>query len=63
MCMNQSESIVSTYKAKDTEELLDRLFYRPIGYVMPLASKSIGLTPNEVTIISIFVGAASGHFF
>lgn len=61
--MNQSESIVSTYKAMDTEELLDRLFYRPIGYAMALASKSLGLTPNAVTIISIFVGAASGHFF
>jgi phosphatidylglycerophosphate synthase len=61
--MNQSESIVSTYKAKDTEEILDRMFYRPIGYAMALASKSLGLTPNAVTIISIFVGAASGHFF
>lgn len=61
--MNQSGSIVSTYKAKDTEELLDRMFYRPIGYAMALAFKSLGLSPNAVTIISIFVGAASGHFF
>lgn len=61
--MAQVKSIKSTYKAKDTEELIDRIFYRPLGYVMALASKSAGLTPNAVTIISIFVGVAAGHFF
>lgn len=61
--MQQEQSIKSTYKAKDTEEMLDRIFYRPLGYVMALASKALGLTPNAVTIISIFVGVAAGHFF
>jgi phosphatidylglycerophosphate synthase len=61
--MNKTETIKSTYKAIDTEEILDRMFYRPLGYVMALASKSLGLTPNAVTIISIFVGVAAGHFF
>jgi len=61
--MVQVQSIKSTYKAKDTEEIIDRIFYRPLGYVMALASKSVGLTPNAVTIISIFVGVAAGHFF
>lgn len=61
--MKQSDTIKSTYKAKDTEELLDRIFYRPFGYAMALGSKAAGLTPNAVTIISIFVGVAAGHFF
>lgn len=61
--MNQAQSIKSTYKGKDTEEILDRMFYRPFGYAMALASKELGLTPNAVTIISIFVGVAAGHFF
>lgn len=61
--MNHTDSIVSTYKAKDTEEFIDKLFYRPVGYLMALASKALGLTPNTVTIISIFVGVAAGHFF
>lgn len=61
--MNQEQSIKSTYKGKDTEEILDKMFYRPIGYPMALASKALGLTPNAVTIISIFVGVAAGHFF
>lgn len=61
--MAQVQSIKSTYKAKDTEEILDRIFYRPFGYAMAIASKAVGLTPNAVTIISIFVGVAAGHFF
>jgi len=61
--MTQMQSVESTYKSKDTEEFLDRLFYRPVGYVMALISKSLGLTPNSVTVLSIFVGIAAGHLF
>lgn len=55
--------IESTFKSKDTEEFLDRLFYRPVGYGMAVASKSIGLTPNIVTVISIIFGVLAGHLF
>lgn len=55
--------IESTFKSKDTEELLDRFFYRPVGYGMAVASKSIGLTPNVITIVSIFFGVLAGHLF
>lgn len=61
--MQQSGTINSTYKSKDTEEFLDVLFYRPLGYALALASKTLGLSPNAVTIISIFIGVAAGHFF
>jgi phosphatidylglycerophosphate synthase len=61
--MTQLENIKSTYKGKDTEELIDRLFYRPFGYVLALASRSLRLTPNAVTVISIFFGAGAGYFF
>ncbi len=55
--------IKSTYKSNDTEEFLDKLFYRPIGYAMAVVSKSIGLTPNIVTFISIIFGVTAGHLF
>ena len=55
--------IKETYKSKDTEEYLDIIFYRPIGYVLALVAKAIHLTPNQVTIFSIFVGVAGGHMF
>jgi phosphatidylglycerophosphate synthase len=55
--------IESTYKARDVEEVIDIYFYRPVGYVIARASQLIALTPNTVTIISIFVGMLAGHLF
>lgn len=62
MLLNKS-NIESTYKSQDTEEFLDRLFYRPIGYTIAVAAKSVGLTPNAVTFISIIFGVTAGHLF
>lgn len=50
-------------KSMDTEETFDLLFYRPLGYVQALAAKRMGITPNFITIVSIFVGIASGVCF
>jgi hypothetical protein len=62
MWLNRS-NIAGSFKSKYTEEFLDIIFYRPIGYVIARGSKVIGLTPNAVTIISIFFGVAAGHLF
>ncbi len=53
--------IVSTYKARDVEETLDRIFYRPLGYLTAKLCMMLGITPNAVTIASIFIGVAGGH--
>ncbi len=58
-----SYKIQATFKSKDTEELLDRLFYRPFGYLMAIASKKIGFSPNVITIISIIFGVTAGLLF
>jgi hypothetical protein len=55
--------IESTLKARDVEETLDIYFYRPLGYYVALAGKFLRLTPNAVTIISIFIGVVAGHLF
>jgi hypothetical protein len=55
--------IASTLKARDVEETLDIYFYRPLGYFAALAAKVLRLTPNAVTIISIFIGVVAGHLF
>ncbi|MFZ6032660.1 MULTISPECIES: CDP-alcohol phosphatidyltransferase family protein [unclassified Melioribacter] len=55
--------IESTYKSTDTEEFLDKIFYRRVGYAMALASKSLGLTPNNVTFISVIFGVVAGNLF
>ncbi len=62
MLLNSS-NIRSTYKSEDTEEILDKLFYRPVGYGLAVISKKLGFTPNVVTFISIIFGVTAGHLF
>jgi hypothetical protein len=53
--------IESTYKARDVEETIDIYFYRPIGYWIARACQTLGITPNSVTIVGIFIGVCGGH--
>lgn len=55
--------ITSTFKSLDTEEPIDIYFYRPIGYRWALLFDKLGISPNVVTIASIFIGAAAGVCF
>ena len=50
-------------KSLDTEETIDLLFYRPIGYMWALLGEKLGITPNAITIASIFLGVAGGVLF
>jgi phosphatidylglycerophosphate synthase len=56
-------TLESTLKSSDTEELLDIYFYRPIGYQWALLFRRLHVTPNMVTITSIFIGMAAGILF
>lgn len=56
-------SFESTLKSNDTEEKIDIYFYRPIGYQIALFCAKLNITPNTVTIISIFFGVAAGILF
>jgi phosphatidylglycerophosphate synthase len=53
----------ASLKSIETENYLDRLFYRPLGFCIAHALRNTCVTPNFVTIVSIFVGAASGPLF
>lgn len=53
----------STLKSMDTEEWFDLIFYRPIGYAWALLCKKLGITPNAITIASIFLGVGAGVMF
>lgn len=52
-----------TLKSMDTEEHIDLLFYRPVGYAWACLAKRLGVTPNAITIASIFLGIAAGVMF
>ncbi|MCH5236528.1 MAG: CDP-alcohol phosphatidyltransferase family protein [Muribaculaceae bacterium] len=53
----------SSLKSMDTEETFDLIFYRPIGYVWALGARKVGITPNAITIASIFLGIGAGISF
>lgn len=57
------EDYKSTLKSMDTEETFDLMFYRPIGYCWALIAKKLGITPNAITIASIFLGVGAGICF
>ncbi|MFV0340336.1 MAG: CDP-alcohol phosphatidyltransferase family protein [Parachlamydiaceae bacterium] len=59
----QQPSLESTLKSTDTEEFIDIHFYRPIGYRWALLFQKLGVTPNAVTIASIFLGIGAGICF
>ena len=56
-------NVKSTYKSNDTEEWLDKVWTRPIGYCWALFFKRLHIHPNTVTILSMIIGAGSAFFF
>lgn len=50
----------NSLKSMDTEETFDLIFYRPLGYLWAIACAKVGITPNAITIASIFIGIGSG---
>lgn len=50
----------ASLKSSDTEEHIDLFFYRPLGFAWAKLCASLGITPNAITIASIFLGVAGG---
>ncbi|MBR1544296.1 MAG: CDP-alcohol phosphatidyltransferase family protein [Muribaculaceae bacterium] len=54
------EMYKGSLKSMDTEETIDLMFYRPIGFAWALLFAKIGVSPNVVTILSIILGVTGG---
>jgi len=57
------EQLNASLKSQDTEEWLDVHFTRPIGLVFALLWNKLGIHPNVITILSIFLGVAAAFMF
>ena len=57
------QQYLDSLKSSDTEEHIDLAFYRPIGFAWAMLFKRLGVSPNAVTIASIFIGIAAGVLF
>lgn len=53
----------ASIKSMDTEEWFDIYFTRPIGLAFALFWHRLGVTPNTITILSIFLGIGAGVMF
>ncbi|MCM1309394.1 MAG: CDP-alcohol phosphatidyltransferase family protein [Bacteroides sp.] len=53
----------SSLKSLDTEEHIDLWFYRRIGWAEAKLAARLGISPNAITIASIFIGIAAGICF
>lgn len=50
----------ASLKSMDTEEHIDLAFYRPMGFAWAILFAKLGISPNVVTIASIFLGVGGG---
>lgn len=57
------ELLQASFKSSDTEEWLDVHFTRPIGLVFALMWRRLGVHPNAITILSIFLGMGAAWCF
>lgn len=57
---DKKKDYLSSLKSIETENIVDRIFYRPVGYQIAKLLQNTGVTPNAITIISIFVGVSAG---
>ena len=53
----------ASLKSIETENYIDRIFYRPIGFRIARMLRNTGVTPNMITVSSIFVGAERQRAF
>ena len=53
----------ASLKSIETENMIDLYFYRPIGFQLASALRNTGITPNMITLFSIFVGVGAGFLF
>ena len=58
-----NDLLQASFKSVDTEEWLDVHFTRPIGLVFALLWNRLGVHPNVITILSIFLGVGAGVMF
>jgi phosphatidylglycerophosphate synthase len=58
--MTLKEEYQASLKSTDTEEWFDLHFHRPLGFLWAKLFQKLGVSPNAITVASIFMGVAGG---
>ncbi len=53
----------SSIKSRDTEEKLDLVLYRPLGFIIAKISHILGLTPTMLSIAGVISGLGAAWFY
>jgi phosphatidylglycerophosphate synthase len=56
-------TLEATYKARETEGVLDLYFYRPIGFRLARFFAKMNMSPAGVTLLACLFGIIAGHLF
>lgn len=57
------ELLRSSMKSEDTEERVDVYFTRPVGLAFALLWKRLGVHPNAITVLGMFLGTGAAYMF
>ena len=55
--------VEATYKAREAEGVLDRYFYRPIGFWLAQLFAQLKMTPEAVSLLAGIFGVVAGHLY
>ncbi|MBQ9554782.1 MAG: CDP-alcohol phosphatidyltransferase family protein [Muribaculaceae bacterium] len=58
--MTLKEEYQASLKSSDTEEWFDLHFHRPLGFLWAKLFAKLGVSPNAITVASIFMGVIGG---
>ena len=58
--MTLREEYQASLKSSDTEEWFDLHFHRPLGFLWAKLFEKLGVSPNAITVASIFMGVLGG---
>jgi hypothetical protein len=58
-----SSTVESTYKVREAEGIIDRYFYRKVGFRLAKFFATIGMSPVAVTLLGGVFGLLAGHLY
>jgi len=61
--MSLIEEYKSSLKSFDVEEILDLIIFRPVSFLLVKLIYPTNLTPNQLSIIAMFLGIIAGIFY
>ncbi|MBC7537342.1 MAG: CDP-alcohol phosphatidyltransferase family protein [Bacteriovorax sp.] len=53
----------SSIKSPDTEEKLDLVLYRPVGFLVAKVANFLTMTPTMVSLLGLYIGLVSSYYY